>query len=406
MQKVYFHNPGQLDIRGATTMGLSAKDTEDAIGKFGTGLKYSIASILRWGGSISIQTGASIYTFGLKNISFRNKDHQQIYMTHPDGREQELGYTTHYGSHWEPWQIFRELYSNAKDEGGDVSCAQFELDSVPYAGEDSTLITVHCPKVAECYHERDTIILPSPGVTNAGSCVFQTHMLKQSSEYLYYRNVRVRDRVCLYTWNLFEGISLTEDRSIDSTFYYEAAVSMYIQASNDFDFIARVLRAPEYVFEGCLSYSQYYTSSDQFLQAARELYRAEGKGKLPSGVWSILVAAEPALGDPTEVKLSKIQQQQLTRAIELVARMGYPQVHEYPISVVDFHKNTLGQYKNGKIMLSPQVFEQGTKQVVSTLFEEVLHAETGLKDCTYEMQTRLFNMLVSMYEEHVFGEAC
>jgi hypothetical protein len=106
------------------------------------------------------------------------------------------------------------------------------------------------------------------------------------------------------------------------------------------------------------------------------------------------------------VILNAIQQKQLDRAIELVARMGYHQVHSYPITVVDFHKNTLGQFKNGKIYLSPQVFEQGTKQVVSTLFEEVFHAVTGLKDCTYEMQSRLFNMLVSMYEEHVFGEAC
>jgi hypothetical protein len=107
MQTLYFHNPGKLDIRGAFIIGLSAKDNNSAIGKFGSGLKYAIASILRWKGNISIQSGAEVYTFGLKNISFRGKGHELIIMTHPNGFEQELSFTTHYGQHWEPWQIFR-----------------------------------------------------------------------------------------------------------------------------------------------------------------------------------------------------------------------------------------------------------------------------------------------------------
>ena len=396
MKTIYFHNPGALDIRGATTMGLSAKGADDAIGKFGTGLKYAIASICRWGGAISIETGGEIYEFSTNPIDFRGKAHDQIIMRkRGTGTCIELGYTTHYGSHWEPWQIFRELYSNAKDEGGDVSAQPVS---------DDTVITVHCQQVAECYAERQTIILPHKGTSTNDESGYDTHLIKAPSNFLYYRGVRVAKEKCLFTWNLLQCVELTEDRSITGTWAYTDAMGTAIQCSTDYDFIFKCLDASETYLEAAAGYNSWSTTSETFLTAARTLYKQKGRKGLPNGVWSILVKAEPALDEPKEVKLTKVQQSQLDRAIELVARMGYP--CEYPIKVVDFQKNTLGMAKNGTVFLSPQVFEQGTKQVVSTLFEEVLHLQTGLKDCTYEMQTRLFNMIVSLYEEHVFGEAC
>lgn len=398
MKTVYFHNPGELDIRGATTMGLSAKDQDDAIGKFGTGLKYAIASILRWGGAISIETGGRKYQFSTRSIEFRGKDHQQIIMHHgyENLKETELGYTTHYGSHWEPWQIFRELYSNAKDENGTAYAHRPELEG--------TIITVDCEKVAECYAERDTIILPSKGTKVDTESGYDAHIITAPSNFLYYRSVRVHKTKCLFTWNLMECIDLTEDRSISDTWQYMTAMGQVIQASNDEEFIAKCLRAKDNHFESNASYSTWQETSKEFISAATWLYKQEGRKALPSGVWEILCKHTPEVDAPELVQLTKVQQKQLDRAIELVARMGLDS--SVPIHVVKLQKNVLGQAKNGQVYLSPQVFEQGTKQIVSTLFEECLHLETGLKDCTYEMQTRLFNMIVSLYEEHVFGEAC
>lgn len=398
MKTLIFHNPGSLDIRGATTMGLSAKTTDDAIGKFGTGLKYAIASILRWGGAISIETGGEKFTFNTRPINFRGKHHEGVIM-HSSNGSTELGYTTHYGSHWEPWQIFRELYSNAKDEGGDVCGASGFLNPV---GEH-TIITVECSELGECYGERDTIILPSQGMSTDDE-VYGTHLIKAPSNYLYYRGVRVRKEKCLFTWNLMEEITLTEDRSITGNWPYLDAMARVIQASSDEQFIGKALRAGEHYLEGEAGYSSWYHTSAAFIAAATWLYKQEGKSKLPQGVWAILVKHAPSLDEPELVELSKVQQAMLDRAVALVARMGLDS--SVPIHVVNMQKNTLGEAKNGQVYLSPQVFEQGTKQVVSTLFEECLHLETGLKDCTYEMQTRLFNMIVSLYEEHVFGEAC
>jgi hypothetical protein len=116
---LYFHNPGEIDIRGATIAGLSAKQGDSPIGFFGTGLKYAIASVLRWQGRISIWSGTEEYKFLARSLDFRGVEFQQIMMN-----DQPLGFTTEYGKTWQPWQIFRELYANALDEGGGVSdCA-------------------------------------------------------------------------------------------------------------------------------------------------------------------------------------------------------------------------------------------------------------------------------------------
>lgn len=400
MQTIYFHNPSELDIRGAYIAGLSAKSQDQAIGKFGTGLKYAIASILRWGGAISIKTGGEEFTFVTRQIDFRGKAHDQIVMINQQTSAMtELGFTTHYGEHWADWQVFRELYSNALDEGGGVSL------NMGRPSASGTVITVHCSKVADCYTERDTIILPQKGKDVDAASGYDVHLLECPSNFLYYRGVRVRKAKCLFTWNLLDGVTLTEDRSVEDTWAFECGIAMALQNSTDRNLIAKALRAGEGRFEGGVNYSAYYQTSPEFVAEAMTLYKQEGRKQLPNGVWSILCKHAPEVDEPEPHVMSPLQQKMLNRAIELVERMGC-KPRDVRINVVKLQKNTLGQAKNGQVYLSPAVFDQGTKQVVSTLLEECVHLETGLKDCNYEMQTYLFNRIVSLYEEHVFEEAC
>ena len=153
---LYFTNPGEIDIRGATIAGLSAKDTNTPIGKFGTGLKYAIASILRWGGDITIYAGPTHYQFTALDLDFRGAAFKQVAMnicpsdqagSEAPSSQTPLGFTTEYGKHWEPWEIFRELLANARDEGGDVS------DTPPnHIGQPgNTTIVVNCPQLTLSY---------------------------------------------------------------------------------------------------------------------------------------------------------------------------------------------------------------------------------------------------------------
>jgi len=51
------------------------------------------------------------------------------------------------------------------------------------------------------------------------------------------------------------------------------------------------------------------------------------------------------------------------------------------------------------IYFSERVLHQGVKQIAATYIEEYIHLAQGYNDCTYEMQTYLFDLIVSMGEK-------
>ena len=115
---------------------------------------------------------------------------------------------------------------------------------------------------------------------------------------------------------------------------------------------------------------------------------------------------EPALREMHRVELTSMQKVMLEKAKRLVSKMGFAyEVEHLPINVENLGGKTLGRFREGVITLSPLVFDQGTKQVVSTLYEECVHAKLGYADCTYEMQTHLFNTIIGLWEE-LMGEPC
>ncbi|CAM6031606.1 unnamed protein product [Sphagnum compactum] len=71
---IIFTNPGEIDVRAIVTFGVSAKETDNPIGYFGTGLKYAIAVLLRNSQEITIYSGTECYVFNTKTITVRGKE--------------------------------------------------------------------------------------------------------------------------------------------------------------------------------------------------------------------------------------------------------------------------------------------------------------------------------------------
>ena len=394
---LYFSNPGEIDIRGAMIAGLSAKESTSAIGFFGTGLKYAIASVLRWGGEITIYSGEDAYEFSKSPINFRGTDFEQIVMR-PRGSAacQELGFTTEYGKKWEPWQVFRELYANALDEGGEV-----RMNFVQPQPGYTVIEIANCKVLEEVYRDRDEIILPQTIHYTECNSIASTVML--DTKYVYYKSVRVSYDNCTLLWNFHKDLDLTEDRTLSNIYEaYSIAGSAMTKWINE-ELITRVFTAEKGTFESNIDFPAYRTYTPEFLGIACRLYKQNPNAH--KRLKQLIAKHKPELVEPTPIELSPMRQRMLKRSMELCARMNVtPSNHT--ICVAELGKDVLGQYNptTGKIYLSPVVFDQGTKQVVSTLFEELIHAETGRKDCTYEMQTFLFNLIASLYEEHVFQE--
>jgi len=121
-ERIIFENAGEIDSLMITTFGVNVKESDDAIGFFGTGLKYSIAILARLGIPIQIHSGETVHTFSKKQVTLRGKDFEFVAM---DGVA--LGFTTEVGKKWELWMAYRELFCNTKDEGGRV----YESDEIP-----------------------------------------------------------------------------------------------------------------------------------------------------------------------------------------------------------------------------------------------------------------------------------
>src|SRR5690242_10134874 len=190
-----------LPIEAATTMGVSVKG-DDAIGKFGTGLKYAIAGVLRLGGSIAVYIDGERHDFTTKDSNIRGREFRIV---HHNGMP--CGFTTELGKHWEPWQLFRELASNTLDEGG--SWTRERTD----AGSARTVIQVCCREVEDS--ERNEHVFITKGAPLLESTMGAT-VYAGASRHYYFRGIRAGSFPCVapVTVDVHDG-SLSEDRLLD-----------------------------------------------------------------------------------------------------------------------------------------------------------------------------------------------
>jgi hypothetical protein len=273
-----FWTPTNIPIDAFTTFGLNAKPNSDnPIGHFGTGLKYAVAIILRFGGHLQLVVNGVEYEFYTTDKDFRGKQFQQIRMRKRRrgilswGRSEALAFTTELGKNWGLWQAFRELESNTRDENG-TSMANQAIDT------HGSYITVTCPGFYEVTQETNQVFLDKKGPK-----VFENrHMTiyEGESNFLYYRGVRVHDMhyPARYTYDFKKGhVKLSEDRSAMETWLLFHFISMaYIQEIEDPKVLYRALnksdRVDQFHFEGHdLSFSSSYVPSNTFRDVARKL---------------------------------------------------------------------------------------------------------------------------------------
>lgn len=421
MNTLVFNNPGAIDIRGACIAGLSAKETKSPIGYFGTGLKYSIACILRWGGEITIYSGTTKYVFGILEGEYRGQAFKQIVMD-GQGVQLPLGFTTEYGKNWEPWQVFRELYANARDENGNVSLVPFTDNSLDE--NETTIIVSGVPDLIELFYERDEIIIPLNKQWNYESNKIQFNSAQTNG--IYYRGVRVENRACLFTWNFLQKLELTEDRTLKTPYLaaylfdgflvehlhsielvmqiielkYTEVTPLTHKTKRDGEMIETTQRPIEAMFMDWFvvpdSVRDYH--STEFKEACVRLY--QGDSTTYRALRPYIKSIDSKLVEERQHILTVREQQMFDKAKELVALFGFEtEINQLPIFVQDLGGLTLGLYEHGTIYLSPKLFDQGTKQLIATLYEECYHHRTQNTDCTYNMQTDLFNIIISLNED-------
>ena len=281
MKYLAFVTEGAIDLRSFTTFGFNAKpNTISPIGFFGTGLKIATAVIARLGGGMTVIVDGVEHEFYTKETDFRGKAFDLVRMRKRKGlvsrwQYQEMPYTTELGKNWEPWQIFRELESNTRDENGET----FIFDDASPEGEaflndphhGKTVIIIKEPAVVKAYDERETIFLPDHLELVANS--YRCEAFNGSSNYLYYRGMRVMklSRPSEFTYNIIAEQRLTEDRTLYS---WDAAyeVRHLIMENTKEEFIKEIVQLDEDSWESSVEFdSVHVTAGPTFRMVVAEL---------------------------------------------------------------------------------------------------------------------------------------
>lgn len=390
---VVFRNKGEMDMRAVTIMGMSAKAKDNAIGYFGTGLKYAISILLRYEQEIVIYSGQKKYTFKRKAANFRGKEFDVIMMNN-----KELPFTTEYGRNWKMWQAFRELWCNTVDEDGEVT----QSHTAPRPANGYTYIIVKGKSFQEVYNDRGMyILLSEPFLKDE-----EVEVHNGASHSIFYRGIKVHDcRHTLYTYNIVGNMELTEDRTVQYFWHPRMRIMRCVLRSNDAEFIRTVLTAPEGSYEAEFDFTDNSEATippgETFIEVARELeVRKSGEFNRSAFAKVKDYLHSTRSGEPKPVSnLSRLQQAQFDRAKEFCNRMGFD-VDAYQIVVTDdMGFSTLGLAEGGKIFVSVRAFSMGVKKLAGVMIEEYLHLRKGFADESREFQNYLLEKIVDIGEE-------
>jgi len=372
---IYFSNKDAIDLLTIELMGVSIK-TDTAIGYFGTGLKFAIATILRNNCTINLIVDGVTIEFTTITETIRGTNISRVCM---DGKP--LGFTTQLGKDWHLWQAYRELHSNTVDEGGTIS------DEMP-EGSYGTVFAVDGDKFASEFYSRDEIFVSSPVMAKAGNITIH----KGQSSNVFYKTVRVHDlrEPSLFKYDFSGHMDLTEDRTLKQPFLISYYLQKEIAKLEDEEILTTVLLAKDGTYEHNLNFLDE-TLSDEFKQVVAKY--AKHKDINRSALTEVQKAGFLLAGDA--VTLDDYNIKMFEKSKPLLEYLGcHIELDDFTV-VNSLGPNVYAQVVDGNIYISLKTFDMGDKFLASTIYEEWLHKTEGLEDECREMQNFLFEKLLS-----------
>lgn len=424
-QFIKIESKGIIDTQAFILLGASSKRADNTkIGFFGSGLKYSIAYLLR--NKIPFRAFAEYKEIKFTTVPtpFRDKSFDVICI---NGAQTSM--TTEMGLDWEPWFVIREIYCNALDEGESSITVVDESECLPI--EDKTVfyfeVTDSFKKIIA---EWDYYFSE-----NRGDLVFQDD--KDNRIYsggkgliVYRKGIRCwfePEEKSVFHYDM-PWILINESRSIKSLWEFKWNLTDYLQKTTNEKIILQLLQMICDSYEATLDWKSLVPSySETWLDCIgkRTLVPHEN-----AGFWEEEVKASPRdyiilpnnlieglkskFTDKVRIigsfdgsdtinefkvltNLSKRQEFLMKEAEDFLKSAEYE--IKYPMKVVRFIKaNRLGQAKDGTILLSEKIFERGRKDLVATIVEEQEHLVTGYADETRAFQNHFINKFVSELE--------
>lgn len=308
---IIFQNPGTLDLRAIRTFGLTSKDGETTIGRFGTGLKYATAVIARNGGQMAIHADGAWHEVGVREEDFRGKTVSQMTL---DG--QDLPFTTDLGRDWELWQAFRELYANALDEEGGVRRSDIRDDP----GADQCAIAVTLDAFEAIYFTMEEHFIGDDEAPIWESDYIQ--VFKGRSPFVFYRGIAIQKlkNPAQFRYNLKGYVDLTEDRTAKYSWQVQARLAKALMACDMPEIVDEVVDQRN-AFEASLDFSDSLTNgtpSEVFLGATVK----SGVNANPTASAVVRAQLPPDGSTATVIQKGTPGAKELTHALRVLRALG------------------------------------------------------------------------------------
>lgn len=387
---IIFSNPGLIDPRCITTLGVNVKEGASPIGFFGTGLKYALATLLRNGCAIDIYSGSRHFSFSSKPDIIRGKSFSIIHMQDSEAAfSQPLGFTTDLGKQWTLENAYRELHSNSLDEGG--AGGEEHSGAVRCAvGATSILIT---GQAFEAVHlERFKFLLNPRLVKLLSTKELEVFLGKTNS--IFYRGIKVAEtqRPLNYTYNIHKPLTLTEDRTAYE-FQYRAALESCVVKHFSEEMCLTVL-GTEGSYETSYLDFTFATSSPAFDTAVQQLLLNSPEA-MNESARALHFRKRGAEGTFDTAEFTEAQRAQLSRAICWCEKAGFS-IPSFPVILSpDLGKNVLACASGGKIWLTAKCFDS-TDLLRRALIEEYIHLQFKVSDHSRAMQNVLFEQILRL----------
>lgn len=430
MKIIKITSKGEIDERAFSLLGASSKrDDNTKIGMFGSGLKYSLAYLLRKEIKFKVFSGYREVKFTTEEEIFRDKSFNRIYV---NGKETSL--TTDMGMDWQHWFVMREIYCNALDESeGSITIEEIDSfeDVKPIEDFTSFFISVD--------EDFNTIINNWDDYfsENRKDLIFHDDKFNQiyaggEKVLIYRKGIRCHSNTqtkALFHYDM-SWININESRIIADDYDFRYNLVKFLKEIKDEKIVHRILYNINDYWEKYLYWDCSWSFSDSWKNIIGDKYLIpfetaglwDEEMKLLKGEYIVLpqsmikslkitfgadikVIGENGVNDSKGDKkvieiLDKKQSFMIKEATTFLKEAGFD--IKYPIKIVKFHNsNVLGQADDSVIYLSEKLFNMGKRKLAAVIIEENEHNSTGWGDETREFQSHFIDLYLSSLEDKV-----
>jgi hypothetical protein len=438
---ILIQNDGEIETNSFELIGASTKRGEHGkIGFFGSGLKYSIAYMMRQGIEFRVFSGENELKFTTHPEQLKGHTFDRICIN-----DTPTSYTVTMGPTWtEDWFVLREIYCNAIDES---NCQLIKETDAVNSVEGKTRIYIELTQKLQSIidnwdryfsDEREPFFTNEDTYTSfigtediEGRNKQKVIVFNKTEGVIYRKGVRCYVRKGLLFDYHFEFLNINEDRTAKSIAGMSYCIAYLIGRLINETYVKSILRTA-IDDEPCKEYYDIETSrpdngfSEKWVKFSKDnvLVVKEVSGKFAQELQktkkevflipaffardlkkqfpeTVIIGMGRAIGDVGMSDIDKTPKMDflLKEVLLSLKQMNYEV--PYDITVVQFNdENTLGQadLKEKQIFLSDRVFDMGRREIAMTLIEETEHIYSQQEDETRGFQNHLISSWLKSME--------